>query len=244
MKELMTHTIVGYPTLKKSEELVDEMVKCGIKKIELQIPFSDPLADGPVISHASEIALEKGIKVKDSFELMKKLTAKYREVDFYFMTYFNIVFNYGVSKFVLDSKKAGAKGLIVPDMPLDYEEDEHYYSALQKANLSPIFVISPVTDEKRLKEISNVAKDFVYLTSTIGTTGLRKTVNPKLKSYIKLVTKYFQIPLAIGFGISSKEQIQEVHQMADIAVIGSAIIKKINEDETLKKAKEFLKTLV
>ena len=242
-KKIMTHIIIGFPSLKKSEELIDSMAKSGISMIELQIPFTDSLADGPVISKACEKALSNGVKVSDSFKLMKKVSDKYPNVNFYFMTYYNIIFNYGVDKFCKIAKKSGAKGLIVPDIPIDEEKNEKYYVSCKKNSIDPIFVVSPITPEKRLKEISKYAKGFLYCTSTTGTTGVREKINPKLKSYIKLLRKIFKMEIAVGFGISTKEHVKEVHKYADIAVIGSAVIKLIQDKFDVDKAERFIKNL-
>jgi len=230
----MTHIVVGYPSISQNEKIIDVMVKNGIKRIELQIPFSDPLADGSVIAKACKDSLKNGTKVKNAFSLMKKLTNKYPEVSFYFMTYYNIVFNYDVEKFCHDTKTSGAKGIIAPDMPIDEEKYENFFSSCKKENISPIFVISPITPDNRLKIISKYAKDFLYCTSVIGTTGVRKKVNSNLKQYVNKIRKYFDIPIAIGFGLSTKTQIQEVFSYADIAIVGSAILKEDFAGQVLK----------
>src|SRR3989338_1642801 len=125
--KLMTHVVIGYPTLIDTVKIVKTMADCGVDMIELQIPFSDPLADGPTIMRACEKSLENGTKVNDAFVLMKKLSGKVK-IPLLFMAYYNTVFKYGTEKFCLDAKNAGAYGLIVPDMPIDEENQEHFYS--------------------------------------------------------------------------------------------------------------------
>ncbi|MBI5753702.1 tryptophan synthase subunit alpha [Candidatus Peregrinibacteria bacterium] len=256
MKKLMTHIVAGYPSLKKSEELLRLMAKNGADFIEIQIPFSDPVADGPTIMQANQKSLEAGTKVEDCFELMKKMTKIGSETKFLFMTYFNILHHYGVEKFCSRAAKCGCYGLIVPDMPIDEEAQEHYLKNCRKHGLAPIQIISPLTPERRLKMIAKVAahparhgalasaEGFVYCVSRFGTTGQESKLNPQLSSYLKKVKKHIKVPLAVGFGISNKAHVEAVWKEADIAVVGSKIINILNENSgDLKKLEEFVKGL-
>lgn len=236
----MTHIVAGYPTLKKSEEIAMLMARSGVDFIEIQIPFSDPVADGPVIMKANEMALAGGVKVEDCFELMKKLSGKAGS-KFLFMSYFNIVYRYGVEKFCKRAKECGCYGLIIPDMPIDEEANEKYLENCEKYGLVAIQVISPLTPDERLRKIANHARGFVYCVSRFGTTGVAAELNPKLKSYLKRVRKFIKLPLAVGFGIAEKRHVEAVHKEAEIAVIGSKIIKLIDEGKDIGA---FLKTIV
>lgn len=239
----MTHIVAGYPSLKKSEELLLLMAKNGADFIEIQIPFSDPIADGPTIMQANQKSLEAGTKVEDCFNLMKKASTKI-SVPLLFMTYFNILHHYGVEKFCKKAKECGCYGLIVPDMPIDEEPQEKYLENCEKYGLKAIQVISPLTPERRLKMIAKVTDGFVYCVSKFGTTGQEGELNPKLSSYLRKVKKYIKLPLAVGFGISSKAHVDAVCKEAEIAVIGSKIINILNENEgNLEKVEEFLKGL-
>ena len=162
------------------------------------------------------------------------------------MTYFNIPFNYGLEKFCEDAKDAGVYGLIIPDMPIDEEKYEHYVSLCKKNNLHAIQVISQISRPERLKAISKVASGFVYCISSLGTTGTRSQLNPELEKYLENVKKYIKIPLAVGFGISTKEQVELVGQKAEIVVIGSKIINLYNETTTDKitAIRKFLKDIM
>lgn len=252
-KKIMTHIVAGYPSLKKSEEIVLQMAKSGVDFVEIQIPFSDPVADGPTLMEANKQSLINGTKVEDCFKLMTKLAKKNAnnmEISampkFLFMTYFNIVHHYGVEKFCKRSAACGCYGLIIPDMPIDEEPQEKYLANCEKYGLKAIQVISPLTPERRLKMISKVASanGFVYCVSKFGTTGQSSELNPKLSNYLKKVKKYIKLPLAVGFGISSKAHVEAVHKEADIAVIGSKIINILNESGAdLKKVEEFLASL-
>lgn len=242
----MTHVVIGYPSLEETEKIVKVMAKSGVNMIELQIPFSDPLADGPTIMNACEKSLENGIKVKDAFTLMKKLT-KEVTIPLLFMSYYNIVFKYGVEKFCQDSKNAGAYGLIVPDMPIDEESEEHFYFYCKKYDLKNIQVISPASTTIRLEKNSAIANGFVYFTARQGITGAKEELDPRLINQLKNVRKFFKIPLAVGFGISKKKHIEAIAPYADIAIIGSAIIDVINKSKPEKieeNVKKFIHGLV
>lgn len=226
---LMAHVVVGYPSLGETIKIVKTMVESGVDIVELQIPFSDPLADGVTIMQACEQALENGTKVKDAFTVMKTLTAQV-EAPLVFMAYYNTVFVYGVEKFCREAKTAGAVGLIVPDMPIDEEAEEHFYQYAKQYGLHTIQVVSPASTENRLKKNAKVASGFVYCVARQGTTGAKDILDPKLGAYLQKIRKYFSIPIVVGFGISKKEHIKMLEQNADIAVIGSAVIDLINNN--------------
>lgn len=235
-RKIMTHIVAGYPTLKKSEEIVVRMVNCGVDFIEIQIPFSDPVADGPVIMWANQKALENGIKVEDCFKLMKKLARKFSiNPKFLFMSYFNILHHYGVEKFCKKAKECGCYGLIIPDMPVDEEKYDHYLASCKKYKLMPILIISPLTTAGRLKKLAKYTKGFVYCVSRYGTTGQSKNLNPHLAGYLKKVRTYIKLPLAVGFGISKKEHTEAVWKHAEIAVIGSKIIEMVDKGERFEE---------
>lgn len=243
--KLMTHVIIGYPTLKDTVKIVKTMANSGVDMIELQIPFSDPLADGPTIMGACEKSLINGTKVKDAFVLMKKLSAEVK-IPLLFMSYFNIVFRYGVEKFCRDAKNSGTYGLIVPDMPVDEEREEHYFAACKKYGLNNIQVISPASTDERLRKNAKVESGFVYFTSHQGITGVKDKLNPDLISNLQKIRKFFSVPIAVGFGISKREHIEKLAPYADIAVVGSAIIdviNKSNEKNIERNIKQFIYNL-
>lgn len=220
---LMTHVVVGYPSLDATEEIVRVMAESGVDFVELQIPFSDPLADGPTIMKASEEALRGGVKVKDSFALMRKLSSTLT-IPLLFMGYYNTVFKYGTERFCEDAKMAGASGLIVPDIPLEEEKNEHFTRSARKNNLCVIRVVSPASTNERLEKNAVVAEGFVYCMARQGITGAKDNLDPELVSYLARVKKIFDVPMAVGFGISKREQIQALYGHADMAVVGSAVI--------------------
>ncbi|MBI4038557.1 tryptophan synthase subunit alpha [Candidatus Daviesbacteria bacterium] len=227
---LMTHVVVGYPSLETTEFLVRVMEEAGVDFIELQIPFSDPLADGPIIMRACEKALENGTRVKDAFELASRLS-KQVKISLIFMAYYNTVFKYGTKKFCQDAKNVGISGLIIPDIPLEEEQQEYFIKHCKEAGLKNIRVISPVSTLERLKKNAEVASGFVYCTARQGITGVKEELDPNIATFLDKVKKLFKIPVAVGFGISKREHLNQLFNYADIAVIGSAIIDVINKSE-------------
>ena len=242
---LMTHVVVGYPSLKVTESLVKVMEDAGVDFVELQIPFSDPLADGPTIMRACEEALQKGVKVEDAFILASRLS-KQVKIPLLFMAYYNTVFKYGTKKFCDAAKRVGISGLIIPDIPIEEEHQEHFIKYCKEAGLKNIRVISPVSTGDRLKKNREIANGFIYCTARQGITGAQKELNTEITSFLKDVRRYFKIPVAVGFGISNKERIKLVEPFVDIVIIGSAIIDIINnskKSEIEQNVKIFIKSL-
>ncbi len=226
---LMTHVVVGYPSMKDTRALVNMMAEEGADFIELQIPFSDPLGDGATIHEANTKALRAGIHVKDAFALVKTLREKdHIKIPLLFMTYMNIPFTYGLEKFCKDAQIAGVNGLIIPDYNLELESIDHFQKIASKYNLILIRFVSLESAPERMKFIADGikgAQGFVYCFSTQGITGARAELDNYLKKHLRKVRKYFSLPLAVGFGISSAAHIRSLRDASDIAVVGSAMIK-------------------
>lgn len=242
---LMTHVVVGYPSLSKTINLVKVMEKAGSDFVELQIPFSDPLADGPTIMRACESALKNGTKVKDAFSAMETLSEEV-SIPLIFMAYYNTVFKYGTEKFCQDAKSVGVSGLIIPDMPIEEEGNEHFMRYCKEYRLDNIRVVSPASTDERLVKNARVANGFVYATARQGITGVRSSLDPNTVDYLKKLRKYFSVPIAVGFGISKKEHLEILAPYADIAVVGSKLINIINKSkksELEKNIKSFISGL-
>ncbi len=239
---LMTHVVAGYPSMDECEKIVLAMAESGVSFIEIQIPFSDPIADGPTIMKANEKALLNGVTSDDCFELIKRLKKKIK-IPILIMTYFNIPFRYGLEKFCKKAREANVYGLIIPDIQIDEEKYDHYLSICKKHNLHVIQIISPITPEKRLIKIAKVASGFVYCVSSFGTTGERSEFYLELNSYLEKVKKYIKLPLALGFGISNKQQVLNALKYADIAVIGSKMINLYDscKGDKIAEIRKFLK---
>ncbi|MFA6393841.1 MAG: tryptophan synthase subunit alpha [Patescibacteria group bacterium] len=243
---IMTHIVIGYPNLKESLSLAKLMAGLGVDFIELQLPFSDPMADGPTIMAANKAALDNGTRVRDCFKAMKELSEQVN-IPLIFMGYFNTVHSYGAEKFCCDAQKAGASGLIFPDIPLDEEKEEGYIAAAKKNNLIPIRLLSPASTPERMKKNSKVADGFLYYVGRKGTTGVKAELDSKLNIHLKELKKYFKIPIAVGFGISKPEHIKSLKGKAAIAVIGSACLNaydKAPKGEGLKAVENFLAPLI
>ncbi len=244
---LMTHVVLGYPSLRESVELARAMADNGAALIELQLPFSDPMADGPTIMAANEAALEQGVKIADCFRAAERL-AKKISVPLLFMSYFNIVYRHpgGVRGFVRHAAAAGIEGLIVPDIPPE-ESADGYWSEAAKAGVAPIPVVAPVSGPERLKAIRKVTSGgFVYCVSTTGTTGARRALPDGLPAYLRTVKGVFNLPVAVGFGISSPAQVGSLRGVADIAVVGSAMIDVVKNGPAgsrVKRAADFTRRL-
>jgi len=241
---LMTHVAIGYPSLVLTKKLVGIMEKSGADFIELQIPFSDPIADGATIMKACEVALKLGTKVADCLKITVELS-KTAKIPLLLMVYYNTVFNFGVEKFCQQANLAGVSGLIVPDIPPEQEKEEGFFKFCYQYKLYPIRLVSPASNKKRLKINAKLAKGFVYCIARFGTTGAKAKLDPKLKNYLKRVKQYFHLPLAVGFGISKPEHIKALEGLADIAIVGSAIINIIKKEKEnfLPKVGKFIRSL-
>jgi tryptophan synthase alpha chain len=223
---LMTHIVVGYPTFEDSLDIVASMVEGGVDLMELQIPFSEPIADGPVILHANQESLSAGATVGRCLDFAREVTAAF-DIPFLFMTYYNILFQYGVETFAREMAERGVKGAIVPDLPP--EEGETYLGAMNKEDLAPIFIFSPTTSRQRMDYIASFAKGFVYCVARKGVTGQDTAFSGELDEYLGRCRAATPLPLALGFGVKGKEDLDFLKGKADIAVIGTQTIRLVDE---------------
>lgn len=241
---LMTHVVIGYPSRADTIDLVKIMEQNGADIVELQIPFSDPLADGPTIMKACEKALENGTRVHDALSIIQQLS-KDVSIPLICMCYFNTIFRFGIEKFIQVAKEAGCDGLIVPDMPLEEEAYEHFYGFCKKYDMPVIHVVSPVTTNEKLRLIAKSATGFVYATARQGITGAKDTLGTSTIDFLQRVKQHISLPIAVGFGISNKKQIQSLVGFASIVVIGSALITVVNtSQDAMKGVSEFLTSLM
>ncbi|HAP93491.1 MAG TPA: tryptophan synthase subunit alpha [Desulfotomaculum sp.] len=232
-KGLITYLTAGDPDLKTSVELVAAMDRAGADLIEIGIPFSDPVADGPSIQQASTRALAKGVRLAAIMEAaaeMRKLT----NLPLIFMTYYNPVLQYGLERFVQDAVRAGVDGLIIPDLP--YEETQPLQSMADPSGLALIPLVAPTTTDGRLKNISSYARGFIYCVSVTGVTGARQQISTDLEQFITRVRKHTSLPIAIGFGIAGPQQAARVASFCDAVVVGSAIVNTVAAQSTKSSA--------
>jgi tryptophan synthase alpha chain len=236
---LMTHIVMGYPTFEDSFGLVEAMVKAGVDLMELQIPFSEPIADGPVILHANQQALAAGATVQKCLDFARDVTQTFH-IPFLFMSYYNIPFKYGLDRFATAMAERGLVGAIVPDLPP--EEAEGYLAAMDKHDLAPIFIFSPTTTDERMNYIASFAKGFVYCVARKGVTGLDTSFSAQLGTYLARCRKATGLPLALGFGVKDKADIDFLKGKADIAIIGTQTIRLMDQ-EGVGEVGNFISTL-
>ncbi|HEY6078367.1 MAG TPA: tryptophan synthase subunit alpha [Polyangiaceae bacterium] len=219
---LMTHIVAGHPSFETSLRLVEAMVTAGVDLIELQIPFSEPSADGPVILRANQEALAAGSTVERCFELAGQVARRF-DVPFLFMTYYNILFKHGVARFAARMAELGLRGAIVPDLPP--EEGDEYLAAMNEQALAPIFIYSPNTPPARLATIAEHARGFVYCVARKGVTGSATAFSSELSEYLARARAATSLPLAVGFGVKDKTDVAFLRGKADIAVVGSETLR-------------------
>ena len=244
-KALISYIMAGFPNEKATISTVRGLVKGGVDIIELGFPFSDPLADGPVIQNASTISLEKGTKIAKFFNIVKKIR-KETDIPLILMTYTNILYHKGYAKFISEAKKAGIDGFILPDMSI--EESKEYLEAA-KNMADTIFLISPNTSNTRIQKISKASSGFLYLVAVFGTTGVKTGIKKYTLDAIKQVKKQTKgrIPIGVGFGVSTPEDVKKyIKAGADAVIVGSAylkLIEKTPQNKLESKIASFTKSL-
>ena len=246
---LICYVVAGYPTLKYTEEIVSTIVESGADIVEIGIPFSDPIADGPTIQQASTVALKNGTTPQKCLELVGAVREKFPRLPLLIMTYSNIVFRSGLEEFLRTSRLKGVDGFILPDLELT--ESYSYVNAASKLKMATVFLASPNTDASRLKKIMEVCSGFLYVVSVYGTTGSRAEYEDYTFQSIRRIKEITEgkIPIAVGFGISRPDQvISLVNSGADAVIIGSAIIDRIavpppNDKRKLVSLRAFVEQL-
>jgi len=236
---IMTHIVVGYPSYGECFELVEAMVDSGVDLMELQIPFSEPIADGPVILRANQKALENGVTVQGCLELAGEIAHTF-EIPFLIMTYYNVIYKYGIKRFIETMKRKGLKGAIVADLPP--EEGEDYFNLMRRNGLSPIILFSPTTPFDRMRYLSDFGEGFVYCVARKGVTGAKTDFSEELANYLTLCHRATNLPIALGFGIKEKKDIDFLRGKAEIAVIGTQSLR-IFEKDGISGVKIFLRNL-
>lgn len=223
---LMTHIVAGYPSIEDSFRMVQTMVEAGVDLMELQIPFSEPIADGPVILRANQEALASGVTVKMCLDFAAEVSRSF-PIPFLFMTYYNILFKYGVERFSAAMAERDMKGAIVPDLPP--EEAGEYLRSMEANGLSPIFIFSPTTADDRMRTIASLGRGFIYCVARKGVTGLDTHFTGQMEQYLARCRRATDLPLALGFGVKDREDVEFLRGKADIAVIGTQTIRCMDE---------------
>lgn len=216
----------GDPNIEATKRYINKMIEAGVSLIEIGIPFSDPIAEGEVITKADIRALASGTTTDKIFEMMADIRKTHPDFPFVFMTYLNPVFSYGYDNFFKKAQEVGMLGIIIPDMPI--EEKNEASEIAKKYNQEVISLIAP-TSENRIKKIAEKSNGFIYLVSSLGVTGVRSEFKTDLKSIVSEIKKYTDTPVAIGFGISNPEAVKNMCKIADGAIVGSAIVRIVEQ---------------
>jgi tryptophan synthase alpha chain len=222
---LVVYLTAGDPNLEVTRLIALEAIDAGADVIELGVPFSDPLADGPVIQRASERAVAKGTRLVDVLQLAREIRAARPMAGLVIFSYLNPILRYGMRKFADEAAAAGVDGVLVTDLIV--EEAGEYLTEMARVNLAPIFLAAPTSPDERLEAIATHSKGFVYAISRVGITGTQQSLTSEAASLVARIRRWTTLPVAVGFGISNAEHVAQVAQFADAAVIGSAIVELI-----------------
>lgn len=240
-KAFIGFVTAGDPDLETSEEIIISMAKGGCDLIEIGIPFSDPIAEGPVIQCANVRALSAGTTTDKVFDLTKKVSSKI-DTPLVYMTYLNVLFRYGYDKFLEKCVQSGVSGVIIPDLP--YEEKEELSSVAKNYGIEVVSLVAP-TSNQRIKMIAKEAEGFIYVVSSLGVTGVRSKITTDLAGIEKMIKEVTDVPTAIGFGISTPEQAKEMGNIADGVIVGSAIVRLVEKygKDSPKYVFEYVKSI-
>lgn len=244
-KAFIPFITAGDPNLEITASLVLELEKAGADIIEFGVPFSDPLADGPVNQEAAQRALLNDVCLEDILACVKKLREQ-TQIPILLFTYYNPVFAYGVEKLALDALDAGVDGILCVDMPV--EEATEYMAAFKGHDLATVFLLAPTSTDDRVEIIAKASTGFIYYVSRTGVTGEQSSIEASVQPMVERIKSYTDTPVAIGFGVSNPEQASELAGFGDGVVVGSAIVRMVGElgdtPETASKVGAFVKTLV
>ncbi|MFP4660994.1 MAG: tryptophan synthase subunit alpha [Halanaerobiales bacterium] len=241
-KALMPYITAGDPDLDTTREIMLTLDRSGADIIEVGIPFSDPLADGPVIQAAGQRALKADVDLGKIINMLRGIRDEIK-TPYLLMGYINPILSYGKDRFIEDALEAGVSGVIIPDLP--YDQDIDFIKQLIDNDLSPVLMVTPVTSEERLKIIAKLSRAFIYCVSLLGITGSRQGPIKSIESYLKKVRNYTDLPLALGFGIDGPEKVKKILNTVDGVIIGTALVKiveKYGEDKEklLEEVSEFI----
>src|SRR6478752_2062551 len=241
---LVAYLTCGDPDLATTLDIVLSAIEAGAEAIELGVPFSDPVADGPVIQRASERALKHGTSLAQVLTLAAEIREQAQSTGLIVFTYLNPILRMGLEKFCKVARAAGVDGALVTDLPV--EEAGEYLRAMREHDLSPVFLAAPTSPDERLRRIAEASRGFIYAVSRTGVTGQRQQLAEDARKLVKRLRRVTKLPIALGFGISSAEQFAEVGQFADAVVVGSAIVQTVekNRGREAKAVGDFVRGLL
>jgi len=225
---LVAYVTCGDPDLATTRDIVLAAIDAGADVIELGVPFSDPVADGPVIQRASERALKHGTSLAQVLTLASEIRQHAQSTGLIVFTYLNPILRIGMEKFCMVARHAGVDGVLITDLPV--EEAGEYLHAMRVNDLAPVFLAAPTSPDERLKRIAEASRGFVYAVSRTGVTGTRQQLADDAKKLVRRLRRVTKLPVAVGFGISTAEQFAEVGEFADAVVVGSAIVQTIEQN--------------
>ncbi len=221
--QVMSHAVVGFPSLDENIRAIDGLVSAGVRIIELQVPFSDPVADGPTLVNACYLALKQGGSVAATLELARQVSARHPQVTFILMSYLNPLYRYGLEQCFRDAADAGIRGLIIPDWPV--EAVEPTLPLLDKLNLAPVLMVTPNTPEQRLERICRASRMMVYVVARMGVTGRQTQWDESFTVYLNRIRNYTDLPLAVGFGVRHAEDLKALNDRVEVAAVCSRYIE-------------------
>lgn len=228
-RAFIPYIMAGDPNIKRTGELIRVLEDCGADIIELGVPFSDPLADGPTIQQAAQRALDEGVTLSTVIGLVAEIRIA-TQIPIILMTYYNPIFKYGEERFVRDATAAGVDGIIVPDLPPDEAGNLMKYS--RKSGLDTIFLLAPTSTEDRIQKVARASKGFIYYVPMTGITGSKLSLDVSFESHIARIRKVSDKPVAVGFGISTPEEAAALSRFADGVIVGSAIVKRVQAPDS------------
>lgn len=233
-KALIPFITAGDPDLETTKAIVHALVAGGADLIEIGIPYSDPLADGPTIQKSSKRALDGGVTIERIHQAVRELREEGVDVPLLYLVYYNCVFRHGEERFVADAAAAGVDGLIVPDLPV--EESDSLRQVVRRAGLHLIQLLAPTSTPERIRKIAECSEGFIYCVSLTGVTGARERLSETLPAFLARIREHTSVPLAVGFGVSTPEQAARVGQLADGVIVGSALIQALEPHHGSREA--------
>ena len=240
-KIFCAYVTLGFPSLAFTRKLVRKLEEAGVDILELGIPFSDPMADGPVIQDASYQALKNNVRVRDAFTLVAELRKEGVTIPIVFFSYYNIIHAMGAERFVRRIAASGFDGVLCPDLP--HEEGEGLAQMLSREGKSMVQLIAPTSSPSRIKAIASSSRGFIYYVSRRGVTGVQKSLDATIQDNVRAIKKHSSLNVLVGFGVSTADQVRRVARVSDGVIVGSAIIKEIARTRDVEKTVRFITKL-
>jgi tryptophan synthase alpha chain len=225
---LLTHAVAGYPSFAHNERSIAALCEAGAEMMELQFPFSDPVADGPVLTHANQLSVEQGTTVDQCFDLGRRAVAMNPDAAFITMTYLNLIYRRGIDTFVADLAAAGISAIIVPDLPP--EEATAFQDACARHGIGTIFLVTPVTPSERIQLVASISTGFVYCVGRPGVSGDETAFDDEMLDFLRNVRAISDVPVGVGFGVRTPKDVEALTGEVDIAIVCTEVIRRVDRD--------------